>query len=130
MTTPQAHQATLDELLRAQEPESARVMMDRAIEWIRSNPGPFAALESWAITTARNGQRVSVRDYFPTLRAMPEVIGRPPLKLANALSAPLGRILVAWHPEIEPYVPRSRSKTDGIIIPDRDQVVVRRAAGW
>lgn len=107
--------------------QSAKRMLADAIAWIYQNPRAFRQLEDHVLAAYNRGDRwISIRDYFPTLRRMELSPTGEPVKLKNALSAPLGRILVTWHPELEGRIKLSRSKTDGMLIPMRGLVVASK----
>ena len=104
--------------------QRATDLMADALAWIYQNPRAFRQLEFHVLAEhARGERRISVRDYFPTLRRMDLTPTGEPVKLKNAISAPLGRILVTWHPELEGSISLSRSKIDGMMIPKRGIVI-------
>lgn len=107
---------------RSLEPVKARDLMEEAIEWIAANRAGWAYIVAHTRADVLLGRRVAIKRYLEELRDDPTIApGRDgeTVKLKNALSAPFGRILAAWYPEMKPLVPLHQSKCDGCIVPPR-----------
>ena len=106
---------------RRLEPESPRDLMASAITWIDGNRAAFALMVEYAHQDASRYGIVRVKRYIEDIRMSP-LVKRPDggvVKLKNALSAPLGRIIAAWYPDLAPFVPLAASKCDGVIVPPK-----------
>lgn len=100
------------------EAADARRMMTDAVEWIDENPLGWAFIVASARDDANRRGRVRIKRYIEDLRDDPSVVRQQgPVKIQNALSAPFGRILAAWYPELAPCIPMHSSKTDGVVVP-------------
>ena len=106
---------------RSLEAQRPRDLMEDALVWIERNPEAWQRLVRLAHTDAERGGRVRVKSYIEFLRISPLVrhVTGSPVKLPNAYSAPFGRILRAWYPELAEFIPLAHSKTDGLVIPER-----------
>ncbi len=105
---------------RAMTPLASRDLMADALAWIDANKGAWRTLVRIAKTEALTIRRVRVKSYIEELRGMRGVDNpdtASPVKLPNAFSAPFGRILAAWYPDLTEYIPLHRSKADGCVIP-------------
>ena len=112
-----AHQLELPDT-RSLKPQTPRQLLEDALRWIEENHGPWMRLVAYAKHDAEFGGRVRVKSYVEALRMHYDVEhAQGPIKLPNALSAPFGRILAAWYPELAPYIPLAHSKLDGLTIP-------------
>ena len=100
--------------------ESAEGTMLAALVWIQENPSAWDTIVGGAQRDALDGVPVRLKLYVEELRGdhslTPSTDER---RIANGLTAALGRILKSWHPEVAPYVRLRPSKLDGIVIPPR-----------
>jgi len=102
------------------EAQGARRMMETALSWIEDNREGWRYIVDSARYDVDKHRRTRIKRYIEDLRDDVAVRHQSgPVKLQNALSAPFGRILAAWHPELAEYIPMHASKTDGIVIPAR-----------
>lgn len=110
-------QLTLD--TRRLEAQRPRDLMAEALAWIDENPKAW----DWIVGAAQRDSleigTVRIKSYIEHLRYTPLPWANDVIKLPNAYSAPFGRILVAWHPELEPFVKLTHSKVDGCVLPER-----------
>lgn len=100
-------------------PRKARDMMADSLDWIAQNPNGWRLIVDSARRDVAAGNRVRIKRYIEDLRDSRFVSRQldKPFKLPNAYSAPFGRILAAWYPELAEYIPMAHSKTDGCIVP-------------
>lgn len=111
------NQLTLD--TRSLEAQAPTELLEAALAWISANPKAWEFIVSAAQRDALDIGRVRVKWYLEALRYGNVEWATESVKVPNALSAPFGRILVAWHPELKPFVPLAHSKTDGMSVPPR-----------
>lgn len=106
---------------RGLKPKGSQRMMAEALAWIEANHHGWGYVVERAFADADEHGRVRVKKYMEDLRDGVNVVrlGNAHFKVPNELSAPFGRILAAWFPELEPYIPMHVSKTDGMVIPSR-----------
>lgn len=102
---------------RALKPTSSRDLMADALLWIGDNTYGWLRFAMRAIEDGRATGHVSVKRNIEDLRRSPYVSGVGAIKLPNAYSAPFGRILRAWYPELAGCIPMHVSKVDGCAIP-------------
>lgn len=86
-----------------------------AREWIRLNPGLWDDIEAWALNEAGHQRKFAMQTALERIRWKDHVDdeGRP-TKVSNDYGAIWARMLVAKHPEIEPYVTMRPSVYDGL----------------
>lgn len=111
-------QLTLPDTSRM-EAQRPRDLMADAVAWIEDNRDAWRYIVSEARHDAATLRRVRVKSYIEVLRYCNRVT-RPdgsPVKLPNAYSAPIGRLLAAWYPDLAHAVPLGHSKTDRCEIP-------------
>ena len=104
---------------RSMKAERPRTLMERALAWIEENYYGWTYIVVKARADARDRGRVRVKKYIEDLRDdthLSRVAGSP-VRLPNAYSAPFGRILAEWYPELAESVPLGHSKVDGLSIP-------------
>jgi hypothetical protein len=106
--------------MKAQRP---RDVMADALEWIEQNRFGWTTIVHRAGRDARTLGRVRIKKYIEDLRDDSRVDNRAgrPVKLPNAFSAPFGRILAAWYPELADAIPMQHSKVDGCVVPPRPE---------
>lgn len=104
---------------RGMRPRRSGDLMVDALEWIDANRSAWMDIARAAHTDAVTIKRVRVKRYLEDMRVSPKVASAGPVKLPNAFSAPFGRILRAWYPDLAEYIPLGHSKTDGCSIPPR-----------
>jgi hypothetical protein len=111
-------QMTLEELdlTKLAAPEA---LMAAAVAWIAENPSAWDFIVGAAQRDALETGRVRIKAYVEYLRFTPIGQSTKQVKLANALSAPFGRILAAWEPQLAQYIPLNHSKLDGVVIPPK-----------
>lgn len=101
-------------------PQHPADIVSDALAFIEANPEAWDALVGWAERDAARHGLVRIKRYIEELRMQPLAIDTDaPVKVRNAMSAPLGRILAAWPPELAPFIPLGRSKADGCVIPPK-----------
>lgn len=108
---------------RSMKAERPRTLMEKALAWIEDNPFGWTYIVTQARFDARTRERVRVKKYIEDLRDAAGVspASGSPVKLPNAFSAPFGRILAAWYPELDQHIPLASSKVDGVVIPPRPE---------
>lgn len=86
-----------------------------AREWIRLNPALWDDIEAWALNEAGHQRKFAMQTALEHIRWKDRVDdeGRP-TKVSNDYGAIWARMLVAKHPEIEPYVTMRPSVYDGL----------------
>lgn len=86
-----------------------------AREWIRLNPALWEGIEAWALNEAGHQRKFAMQTALERTRWKDRVDdeGRP-TKVSNDYGAIWARMLVAKHPEIEPYVTMRPSVYDGL----------------
>ena len=86
-----------------------------AREWIRLNPALWEGIEAWALNEAGHQRKFAMQTALERIRWKDHVDdeGRP-TKVSNDYGAIWARMLVAKHPEIEPYVTMRPSVYDGL----------------
>lgn len=99
--------------------ESPTKLLLATLAWIDSNRAAWTMLVRWAHQDAQQLGRVRVKRYLEDLRCSPLVASGRGVKLPNAMSASIGRILAAWYPGIANAIPTASSKLDGLTIPPR-----------
>lgn len=99
--------------------ESPERLLTATLAWIDSNRAAWTMLVRWAHLDAYAGRRVRVKRYLEDLRDSPLVESSRGLKIPNAISAAIGRILGRWYPAIANAIPTASSKLDGCTIPPR-----------
>lgn len=102
---------------RSLEAQRPRDLMGDALTWIDTNREAWEYLVRVARDDAHRIKRVRVKSYIEDLRTRRLPYATRYIKLPNAFSAPLGRILASWYPDIAPYIPLKHSKTDGCAVP-------------
>ena len=105
--------------MRRLEATSPKQLMTAALAWIEANYYAWTWIVRQARVDADLLGRVRVKRYIEEVRYSPDVVSvtKSPVKVANALSAPLGRILAAWYPSIAGSIPLTQSKLDGMTVP-------------
>jgi hypothetical protein len=111
-------QLTIPRMSRLEATSPKRLMTD-AVAWIDANLYAWVWIVRQARLDADLLGRVRVKRYIEEVRYSPDVVRvtNSPVKVANALSAPLGRILAAWYPSLASSIPLTHSKLDGMIVP-------------
>ena len=86
-----------------------------AREWIRLNPALWEGIEAWALNEAGHQRKFAMQTVLERIRWKDHVDdeGRP-TKVSNDYGAIWARMLVAKHPEVEPYVTMRPSVYDGL----------------
>lgn len=86
-----------------------------AREWIRLNPALWDDIEAWALNEAGHQRKFAMQTALERIRWKDHVDdeGRP-TKVSNDYGAIWARMLVAKHPEVEPYVTMRPSVYDGL----------------
>lgn len=111
-------QLTLPET-RTLRPQKPKDLLQDALAWIAENPKAWDFIVGAAQRDALECGCVRVKSYIEFLRYTPLPWATEVIKLPNAFSSAFGRILRAWHPELENYIPLQHSKLDGCAIPER-----------
>jgi hypothetical protein len=104
---------------RGLKPRKSRDLLADALEWIDQNRAGWKYAVAYAHDDARNLGRVRIKKYIEDLRdedGVHSVTGSV-FKLPNAFSAPFGRILAAWYPDLADSIPMHHSKVDGCVVP-------------
>ena len=99
--------------------ESPDGLLTAALTWIDENPEAWHYIVKSAQLDALEIGRIRVKSYVEFLRYKPLPYTTKRIKLPNAFSAPLGRILAEWYPELAHAIPLNASKCDGLTIPPR-----------
>jgi len=99
--------------------ESPERLLTATLAWIDTNRAAWTMLVRWAHLDAETLRRVRVKRYLEDIRCSPLVESGRGIKVPNAMSASIGRILAAWYPHIANAIPTATSKLDGLIIPPR-----------
>jgi hypothetical protein len=105
---------------RAQSPAD---LMEGSIRWIGEHPEAWDAMVIVSQDAHVNGKRINIKGYIEYIRSSSVYSEFGGIKLRNAYSAPFGRILAAWYPELEGSIPMARSKVDGCIIPPMESIL-------
>lgn len=76
-----------------------------AREWIRLNPALWEGIEAWALNEAGHQRKFAMQTALERIRWKDRVDdeGRP-TKVSNDYGAIWARMLMAKHPEVEPYI--------------------------
>jgi len=94
--------------------------MAAALTWIEANPSAWHRIVGGAQRDALDNVPVRLKYYVEAMRADRSLQwATEDFKLPNAVTAALARVLVAWHPEVAPWVRLSSSKLDGCVVPPR-----------
>ncbi len=109
-------QLTITERL---EQQTAVELMDAALSFIAKNPEAWDWLVEMAEEDAQRIGRIRIKRYIEDMRVMRFPWDTSVVKIPNAYSAPFGRIIRAWYPELAAFVPVAVSKCDGCVIPER-----------
>ncbi|WP_165174015.1 hypothetical protein [Adlercreutzia sp. ZJ242] len=76
-----------------------------AREWIRLNPGLWDGIEAWALNEAEHQRKFAIQTALERIRWKDYVDNAgQPTKVSNDYGAIWARMLMAKHPEIEPYI--------------------------
>ena len=104
--------------LEAQRP---RDLMADCLAWIETHPEAWDFIVGAAQRDALDCGRVSVKSYIESLRRRRMQWATEQVKIPNAYSAPIGRILAEWYPDLRPAIPLAHSKLDGCEVPPRPE---------
>ena len=93
---------------------SAKVMRERAEEWIDRNPSAWHFIRSRAQKCLDSGSRFSIKRQIENLRDTPGIMSADDYKICNSFSPVFARILVAEMPELleRGLITLRRSKVD------------------
>lgn len=76
-----------------------------AREWIRLNPALWEGIEAWALNETAHQRKFAMQTALERIRWKDYVDNAgQPTKVSNDYGAIWARILMAKHPEVEPYI--------------------------
>lgn len=104
--------------------QSSADLMEAALTWIRENPKAWETIVVASHQDSKYVRRVRIKSYIEGIRGN-SMVNSSGVKLRNAYSAPFGRILAAWYPELKAHIPLNRSKVDGCVIPPMESILGR-----
>lgn len=86
-----------------------------AREWIRLNPVLWEGIEAWALNEAEHRRKFAMQTALERIRWYSFVDDEgQPTKVSNDYGAIWARMLMAKHPEVEPYITTRPSVYDGL----------------
>lgn len=116
----------MNEQLFATKPSESKALMEDSLGWIIANKDAWRRIEAMARKDAHEMGYTRMKAYIEIMRYEPDVrhFHSGYVKICNSYSSYFNRILVAWNPELAPFVRmRGGSKPDGLVVPQRDSIL-------